>query len=193
MVQEVRPTLSLPSAYAGGDHGPGTPGIWMRCSSALEAYCITSGVRWISSGSYWTFWFRNAEMVRPLNASSGFAEGSAVQARAPRRERQMQRFKSPRQAQDFLSAHACHHLRPLPATASSPQRRPLSACTDDSLAGLATGDMCPAGSMMPAISVHRRHSFCDQLTWQCPWRVWLSPNVSLRPQPIKLTVPIATG
>jgi hypothetical protein len=27
MVQEVRPALSLPSAYVGGDHGPGTPGI----------------------------------------------------------------------------------------------------------------------------------------------------------------------
>ena len=62
MVQEVRPTLSLPSAYAGGDHGP---------------------------GNTW-----HLDEVR--------------------RERQMQRFKSPRQAQDFLSAHAIiyGHFRP---------------------------------------------------------------------------------
>jgi DDE domain len=68
-----------------------------------------------------------------------------------RRERQMQRFKSPRQAQDFLSAHAIiyGHFRPRRHRLSAGRYRRALATA---LAGLATGDMCPAGSMMPATS-----------------------------------------
>jgi hypothetical protein len=61
-----------------------------------------------------------------------------------RRERQMQRFKSPRQAQDFLSAHAIiyRYFRP--------QRHRFSAVhcrrsSDQSGSDLTTGDVCPTG------------------------------------------------
>ncbi len=46
-----------------------------------------------------------------------------------------------------LSLGARHHLRSLPATASSPQCCRLSACSDQSVSDLATGDVCPAGGI----------------------------------------------
>ena len=64
-----------------------------------------------------------------------------------RRERQMQRFKSPEQAPRFLSAHAMiyGHFRP---------RRHLMTADQylqarQGLPDLATGNVCPGGSVMP--------------------------------------------
>jgi putative transposase len=68
-----------------------------------------------------------------------------------RREGQMQRFKSPGQAQDFLSTHAIiyGHFRPRRHRLSAGQYR---RAPDESLSGLATGDVRPAGEMMPRTS-----------------------------------------
>src|SRR6202000_1547718 len=63
-----------------------------------------------------------------------------------RRERQMQRFKSPGQGQDFLSAHAIiyGHFRPPRHRLSAVRYR---RARTKALRTLATGDVCPPGGI----------------------------------------------
>jgi transposase-like protein len=62
-----------------------------------------------------------------------------------RRERQMQRFKSSRQAHCFLSAHAFIHGH---SSATSPDiRKVVSDGSHRGLQGLEPGDVCPDGDL----------------------------------------------
>ena len=64
-----------------------------------------------------------------------------------RRERQMQRFKSPEQAQDFLSAH-CVHLWPLPSATTPTDSHHISRDPDPGIQCLAPGNVRPKSRVM---------------------------------------------
>src|SRR5271166_19898 len=86
-----------------------------------------------------------------------------------RRERQMQRFKSPRQAQRFLSTHSfILHLRPLSFATSSDDGEQLSVNACHGLRGLERANVRPK----------------DGLTAPCS-----SPSAQSQLRPIKLTMP----
>jgi hypothetical protein len=94
----------------------------------------------------------------------------------------MQRFKSPRQA---TATSGYGVIASAPAVIGVHWRQPCGS-----------GDRRHVSSRQHDardLGLIGANSFCNQLTWLCPRRVWLSPNVSLRPRPFKLTVPIATG
>ena len=86
---------------------------------------------------------------RPVNLLASHLFGPALQRHRPtrRRGRQMQKFKSPRLVQRFLSAHGMiygrHDLRSFPAPAASDERRPLPSGPRQNVPGLATGDVRP--------------------------------------------------
>src|SRR5215471_5162495 len=71
-----------------------------------------------------------------------------------RRERQMQRFKSPAQAQRFLSAHAMiyGHFRPPRHLITAVQYRRVRA---KAFSDLAAGDVRPNGGVVSSVSVSR--------------------------------------
>ncbi len=87
-----------------------------------------------------------------------------------RRERQMQCFKSPGQAQEFLSAHAVIYGL-LPSASPSYRGQQLSRGQDRGIPDLAAGDGCPQGGVICAI---------------------MPASVPSRPPAISVTMPAAT-
>jgi DDE domain len=115
----------LKAACAVDGHGPGASGTWAKCSSGSRTCSIIFGAPWIRMVLCSTSWFRNAEMAKLRSygvakhhllrnvehRQSRYLNNRAENSHRPTRrgERQMQRFKSPEQAQNFLSAHAFIH------------------------------------------------------------------------------------
>jgi putative transposase len=78
-----------------------------------------------------------------------------------RRERQMQRFKSSRQAQDFFISRI--HLRSLPSPPPSSCRQCLPSNPVRRIQNLALGDVCPT-CRITCVRNDRYRSYRD-----CPW------------------------
>jgi hypothetical protein len=128
-----------------------TSGFWTRSSSKSQAHCTTSGGQWIRAVKrFFNRLLRGLPYVPPViitgtltsygagkrevlsdveHRQSRYLNNRAENSHRPtrRRERQMQRFKSPHQAQDFLSAYAfiCGHFHP--------RRHRLAATNDRAL------------------------------------------------------------